>query len=185
MEQTLQESVSTFNRINHGRVVRNGESYVQTEQYIHKRIDDALDEYDDITETNQRARLIRDNIDFLLRRYHGYCVKDRIGAHYRQLGLKHDDITDFEHVLPAAVVRDLLLFKRISIEQAMNPPTCILHRDKHKLLAEIGLASKTPDIWNFWNRYADLDIQVQTHDNTKIDMETWNLGTHYDYFIKN
>ena len=178
----LQESVSSFTRINHGRVIRNGESYVQAKQYIHKRVEDALDEYSDITETNQRARLIRDNIDFLLRRYHNYYIKDRIGGHYRQKDLKHDDPKDFEHVLPAAIVRDLLLFGRISIEQAMNPPTCVLHREQHVALAAAGFASKTPDIWNFWQRYADLNIVIVTHDNQEIDTNSWNLGDHYRHF---
>ena len=179
---TLRESVSSFNSINHGRVIRNGESYVQTESYIREVIESSLTEYSAITETNQRARLIRDNIDFMLRRYHGYCIKDRIGAHYRQVGLRHSDPTDFEHVIPASVIRDLLIYKRISINEAMNPPTCILHRDQHKLLAEQGLASKSHDIWNFWTRYKGLDLELATHDNTKIDKTTWNLGDHYEYF---
>ena len=79
-------------------------------------------------------------------------------------------------------MRDLLLFGRISIEQAMNPPTCLLHREQHQKLAETGMASKTPDIWNFWSRYSDLDIEITTHDNTKIDLNQWNLGDHYEYF---
>lgn len=178
----LQESVSTFRPINHGRVIRNGESYVQAERFIRARLEEAVTEYSTITETNQTARLLRDQIDFLLRRYHNYCIKDRIGAHYRQAGLKHDDPTDFEHVLPASVVRDLLIFGRITVEQAMNPPTCQLHRSQHQALAEAGMASKTPDIWNFWSRYAALDIEIITHDNTKIDTDQWNLGDHYKYF---
>lgn len=180
----LQESVSTFRPINHGRVVRNGESYVQTERFVRARLEEAVKEYSTITETNQTARLIRDNIDFLLRRYHGYCVKDRIGAHYRQKDLKHDDPKDFEHVIPAAIVRDLLIFGRITVTQAMNPPTCLLHRTQHQALAEAGMASKTPDIWNFWNRYKNLDIEVVTHDNTPVDLNTWDLGKHYEYFVK-
>jgi hypothetical protein len=121
-------------------------------------------------------------IDFLLRRYHGYAIKENIGAHYYETGLAHGTRTDFEHVIPAAVVRDLLLFDRMTIDEVLNVPTCRLSAAQHKKLNSTKLGSTTPDIYNFWQRYKDLDITVETHDGTPVDMATWNLGTHYQYF---
>jgi hypothetical protein len=131
---------------------------------------------------DQTARLIRDVMDFLLRRYHGYSIKENIGAHYWEKGLAHNAKTEFEHVIPAAVARDLLLFDRLTIDEALNIPTCQLSREKHKKLNSTKLGSTTPDIYWFWQRYQELGIKIETHDGTEVDTVTWNLDTHYNYF---
>jgi hypothetical protein len=121
-------------------------------------------------------------MDFLLRRYHGYAIKENIGSHYYEKGLARGVKTEFEHVIPAAVARDLLLYDRLSIDEALNIPTCRLSATKHKKLNSTRLGSTTPDIYNFWQRYADLGITVETHDGTAVDMTAWNLDTHYTHF---
>jgi hypothetical protein len=80
------------------------------------------------------------------------------------------------------VARDLLLYDRLTVNEALNIPTCRLSAVKHKKLNSTRLGSTTPDIYWFWQRYQQLGIQIETHDGTKVDMTAWNLETHYTYF---
>jgi hypothetical protein len=134
---------------------------------------------------DQIARLIRDVMDFLLRRYHNYAIKENIGAHYYETGLTHDVKTEFEHVIPAAVARDMLLFDRLTVDEALNIPTCRLSAKNHQKLNSTKLGSTTPDIYWFWQRYQSLNITVETHDGVAVDMATWNLDSHYQHFMSN
>lgn len=178
----LEEAVRNFNPPDYGRVDRDGRAYVATERFVHRGIKICLFLYRKLERLDQTARLLRDTIDFLLRRYHGYAIEGRIKAHYRDASLKPTDKSDFEHVIPAAVLCALLIQGRISIEFAMNPPTCLIRKKDHKLLKKYGYEKRTPDIFWFWLRYKDLNIKIVTHDGTVVDQATWNLGTHYQYF---
>ena len=131
----------------------------------------------------QLLREIRNDIDYYLRRYHEYCIKQRdgMGVHYHEQGADED--TDFEHLIPAARIRDLLLAKAISVSQALNAPTVKLSRSKHSALKDAGWASHTPDMWCPFRRYSQVfSAQFSTHDGTLIDPETWTLSRHFDYF---
>ena len=163
-------------------VKRGGASYDATYRFAHRGIKTMVWMYRRLDAEDQTARLIRDVIDFLLRRYHGYAIKENIGAHYYEKGLAHDAKTEFEHVIPAAVARDLLLFDRLTIDEALNIPTCRLSAKNHKKLNSTKLGSTTPDIYWFWQRYQSLGIQLETHDGTAVDTVTWNLDSHYNYF---
>lgn len=177
------ELLETYRPANYRRVVRDGNGYVQTERITRDRIKKAVAEYSKLTATDQYARLLRDEIDFWLRRYHGYCIKDNIGAHYREKDLSKKDKVDFEHVIPAATIRDMLIQNRITVEQAMNAPTCLLRRRNHTKLKKLGLASRTPNAYRFWTRYQDLSVEIETHDKTSIDQGTWTLEDHYAKFL--
>lgn len=182
----LIERVSGFAQKKPTPVKRGGASYDATHKFCVRGLKLCVWMYKRLSVEDQTARLIRDVIDFLLRRYHGYSIKENIGGHYREQGLAHDAKTEFEHVIPASVARDLLLFERLTIEEALNIPTCQLSKEKHKKLNSTKLGSTTPDIYMFWQRYADLGIKVETHDGTKVDMAKWNLDKHYKYFgVKN
>jgi hypothetical protein len=180
--KTLQERVSGFAQIKPTPVKRGGASYDATYRFCVRGLKLCVWTYRRLKVEDQTARLIRDVMDFLLRRYHGYAIKENIGAHYYEKGLARGVKTEFEHVIPAAVARDLLLYDRLTIDEALNIPTCRLSAVKHKKLNSTKLGSTTPDIYNFWQRYADLGITVETHDGTAVDMTTWHLDTHYDYF---
>jgi len=164
------------------KVSRSGLSYSQTSGFCHQEIARYVTLYKGLDQHDQTARLIRDMIDMLLRRYHGYCIQENLGAHYREQDLVPDIKTDFEHVIPAKVARDCVLTDRMSVSDALNIPTCKLSKVKHQKLKQLGLAYKTPDIFWFWRRYQDLDIQVETRDGTKINMNDWNLDDHYRNF---
>jgi hypothetical protein len=142
-----------------------------------------LAEYHAVKNDQQLLREMRNDIDKYLRRYHEYCIQQRNGmkAHYHEVGA--DEECDFEHLIPAAKVRDLLLAKVITVTQALNVPTVKLSRAKHVLLNEAGWSSATPDMWLQFRRYSQVFSAVfETHDGTAIDPETWTLERHFDYF---
>jgi hypothetical protein len=85
-------------------------------------------------------------------------------------------------VIPASVARDLILFGRLTVDEALNIPTCRLSAAKHKKLNSTKLGSTTPNIYWFWQRYRELGIKLETHDGVAIDVSTWNLDSHYSYF---
>lgn len=180
--KTLMERVSGFAQKKPTPVKRNGASYDATYKFTARGIKIMVMMYRRIKVEDQTARLIRDVIDFLLRRYHGYAIKENIGAHYYEKGLDHKSKTEFEHVIPASVARDLLLYDRLTVDEALNIPTCRLSAKKHKQLNATALGSTTPDIYWFWQRYQSLGIEIETHDGTDVDTATWNLDTHYQYF---
>lgn len=166
----------------HPKVKRSGESYQQTEDFIRAGLERWVNRYRELESHDQTARLIRDEIDDLLRRYHGYCIEENEGAHYQEVGLSPESVVEFEHILPAKVARDALITGRMTIDDALNVPTCDISREKHQELARIGLAKTTPDPYWFWRRYRDLGIRIETRDGTSVDLETWNLDTHYQHF---
>jgi len=180
--QPLKERVDGFAQKKPTPVKRGGASYDATYRFVSRGLRLCVWMYRRLKVEDQTARLIRDVIDFLLRRYHGYAIKENIGAHYYEKGLPHGARTEFEHVIPAAVARDLLLFDRMTIDEALNIPTCRLSAAKHKKLNSTKLGSTTPDIYWFWQRYKDLNINVETHDGTTVDMMCWNLDSHYAHF---
>ena len=180
--KTLLERVGGFAQKKPTPVKRGGSSYDATYKFCVRGLKLCIWSYQRLKVEDEIARLIRDVMDFLLRRYHNYAIKENIGAHYFEKGLPHGAKTDFEHVIPAAVARDLLLFDRLTIDEALNIPTCRLSAAKHKKLNSTKLGSTTPDIYWFWCRYQELGISVETHDGTQVDFSTWNLDSHYDYF---
>jgi hypothetical protein len=178
----VMERVTGFAQKKPTAVKRGGQSYNDTYKFCVRGLKMCVFMYRRLKEEGQTARLIRDVMDFLLRRYHGYAIKENIKAHYYEKGLPHGAKTEFEHVIPASVARDLLLYGRMTIDEALNIPTCRLSAVKHKKLNSTRLGSTTPDIGWFWKRYASLAVEIETHDGTAVDMATWNLQTHYTYF---
>lgn len=165
----------------YSRTPRNAAAYRATYKYCRDRLQNILSLYRESTNDQQTLRLIRDDIDNLLRRYHGYCIKEKIGAHYVEIGA--DKNVDFEHLIPAAKIRDGLIAGVFTIDEALNCPTVKLSRTKHHLLKESGWASNTPDMCLPFRRYSQVfDSQYQTHDGTPVDPETWTLEQHYEYF---
>ena len=178
----LRESLENFQERVYVRTPRNQEAYAATAAYVISNLNRLVDLYHNTKNNEQTYRLIRDDIDSALRRYHGYCIKEKFGAHYREVGVKPDEKIDFEHVIPAAIARDLLLHGFMSITEAMNIPTCMVRRANHKKLNSNKLAKTTPDLNKFWERYSILNIQVETHRGDAVDMATWDLAKHYQYF---
>jgi hypothetical protein len=179
---TLQESITNFREPVYVRVQRSAETYNATATYVQRRLSELVNEYHNNKNDQQTLRLIRDDIDNALRRYHEYCIKQNFGAHYIDPELVGNGI--FEHMVPNSTVRDMLIHGVITAGQACNMPTCKLSKVKDDLLREKGWASRTPDIYNFWIRYTNcFDTQgFATYDGTDVDTGEWTLEKHFSYF---
>jgi hypothetical protein len=179
----LKESLDKFIAPVYGKTQRTSDTYKTVATHCSKHIARLVEEYHAVDNDQQLLREIRNDIDYYLRRYHEYCIQQRDGmkAHYHEIGA--DDECDFEHLIPAARIRDLLLASAISVEQALNAPTVRLSRAKHMALKDAGWASKTPNMWLPFERYTNVfDAKYITHDGTAIDPSTWTLENHYNYF---
>ena len=179
----LKESLDNFTAPVYGKTKRSAETYQTVADYCTRNLTRLVTEYHAVQNDQQLLREIRNDIDYYLRRYHEYCIQQRDGmkAHYHEVGADKD--CDFEHLIPASRIRDLLLASTISVEQALNVPTVRLSRAKHMSLKDAGWASKTPDMWLPFKRYTNVfEATYQTHDGTAIDPLTWTLENHYNYF---
>ena len=179
----LKESLDQFIAPIYGKTQRTPETYRTVAAHCSKHIARLVEEYHAVVNDQQLLREIRNDIDYYLRRYHEYCIQQRDGmkAHYHEVGA--DDDCDFEHLIPAARIRDLLLASTISVEQALNAPTVRLSRSKHHALKDAGWASKTPNMWLPFERYTNVfEASYTTHDGKVIDPLTWTLENHYNYF---
>lgn len=179
----LQESLDNFIAPVYGKTQRTPNTYQTVARHCSHNITRIVGEYRAVMNDQQLLRELRNDLDYYLRRYHEYCIEQRdgMGAHYHEVGA--DAETDFEHLIPAARIRDLLLVDAITVEQALNAPTVVLSRAKHRALKEAGWAAKTPDMWRPFRRYSQVfTAQYETHDGTAIDPETWTLADHYHYF---
>lgn len=179
----LKESLEQFTAPVYGKTQRTPDTYRTVADHCTGHLELLVAEYHSVKNNQQLLREIRNDIDYYLRRYHKYCIEERdgMGAHYHEVGA--DDDTDFEHLIPAARVRDLLLAKVVTVVQALNTPTVKLSRAKHAELKDAGWAAKTPNMWLPFQRYSQVfSATFETHDGTAIDPNTWTLAQHFDYF---
>lgn len=180
----LQESLQRFTAPVYGKTRRTQDTYRTVAVHCTANTQRLVDQYRATKNDQQLLRELRNDIDYYIRRYHEYCIKQRDGmaAHYIERDADQD--TDFEHLIPAARLRDLLIAGAISVEQALNAPTVKLSRHKHEQLKDAGWASHTPDMWLPFRRYSQVfaDAVFETYDGTVIDPETWTLERHYEYF---
>jgi hypothetical protein len=179
----LKESLQQFTAPVYGKTKRTAETYKTVADYCKRNLERLVAEYHAVKNDQQLLREIRNDIDTYLRRYHEYCIKQRdsMAAHYHEQNA--DAETDFEHLIPAARIRDLLLANTITTVQALNAPTVRLSRVKHMMLKDAGWASHTPDMWMPFRRYSQVfDAVFETHDGTRVDPESWTLEQHFNYF---
>jgi hypothetical protein len=161
------------------RVVRSESTYKQTEELLASELTRLLEYYRKL-DGAQSMRLVRDLIDFCLRRFHQYGVKERHGAHYVQDGCCGPQI--FEHLVPQKVLRDLLLHEEISIKYAMHAPTVWISRENNSKLQKSGLISTTNDVVFPFRRYlsAGIDSSFITLRGESIeDLSNWSLHDHF------
>ena len=179
----LKESLEQFTSPVYGKTKRTPETYKTVASYCKRNLVRLVTDYHAVENDQQLLREIRNDIDYYLRRYHEYCIEQRDGmkAHYHEVGA--DDECDFEHLIPAARIRDLLLAGVLTVDQALNAPTVKLSRAKHMALKDAGWASHTPDMWLPFQRYSNVfKAAYQTHDGINVDPNTWTLEKHFEYF---
>jgi hypothetical protein len=179
----LKESLDNFTAPVYTKTRRSAETYQTVASHCYNHLVNLVKEYHTVDNNQQLLREVRNDMDYYLRRYHKYCIEERdsMGAHYHEIGADED--TDFEHLIPAARIRDLLLANVITVTQALNAPTVRLSRAKHAQLKDAGWGSHTPNMWLPFRRYTQVfTAEFQTYDGRLIDPETWTLESHYDYF---
>lgn len=186
--RTLTEEVRKFQTPVYSRVSRSPQTYNTVARRCRIQLELLKAEYHLVVPENefdagQVRREIRNDMDSAMRRYHKYCIKERDGmkAHYHEIGADED--CDFEHLIPAKIIRDMYLFDEIDVDHVLNSPTVRLSRAKHIRLKDTGWDDDTPDTWLPFTRYTNVfDATYQTHDGTVIDPLTWTLEKHYNYF---
>jgi hypothetical protein len=177
--QTLIES---FVKNPYKRVKRDDRAYQQTDDFTKSELSRLLDMYRGYIEEDQTARLTRDAIEHHVRRYHDYCIEGRIGSHYRSIDVDEKDCV-FEHILPANIVVAMLIEGRISINQALNTPTCLISKADDKILHNSGLSKSSPNYWYFFQRYLVLNKQFKTYNGQAIqNLNTFTLEDHFKLF---
>jgi hypothetical protein len=168
-------------------VKRNETAYSQCKEFIEQELERLLTMYrNTVFEEDMRARLIRDFIDFALRRYHGYAIQGSIKSHYNQKGasMASKDCI-FEHVIPAGQVRDMLIDGALTINQALNVPTCRVSRDNNKRLNDLGLHDHNSTPFYPFRRYkaAMGNSTFETYNGqVEVNLDTWSLADHYKQF---
>jgi hypothetical protein len=179
----LQQLVESFSPVAYSRVQRGDQAYKETYDLTVRELDRLVAEYKKLQSVGQTARLIRDSIDHWIRRYHGYAIEGSIGAHYTEVGVDKANCV-FEHVIPAAKVRDMLLQGVLTVKQSLNTPTCLISKRNDEILREEGHVSSSPDYWNFFKRYEMFDeAKFVTYIGEEInDPHAWTLGKHFEYF---
>ena len=184
---TLQENMQDMRARRKNSVKRNDQAYEQALAITTEELHRLLTMYrDTVFMEDMRARLLRDAMDHWIRRYQGYSIQGRIKSHYHQAGVSlASKDTIFEHVIPAAVVRDKLIEGQLTVNQALNVPTCRVARATDAALRGKGLHDNTPDGWFFFQRYltAVPDIGIETYNGQAIqNLDSWTLRDHYNFF---
>lgn len=177
------------------RVQRNDESYKQCHETTAFELERLLDIYKNtVFDEDMRARLYRDYIDRTIRRYHDYAIKGKIKSHYRQrnVSMANED-SIFEHTIPEGVIRDMLIDEVITINQALNSPTCRVSRTHDRMLSDRGLHDNNPEPWFPFRRYVNgmsetvngqlVMPEFETYNGQLItDLNTWSFGNHCSFF---
>ena len=184
---TLQENMQNMRGKKYVNVKRNDKAYDLALTTTTEELERLLDLYrTTIVEDDMRARLLRDSIDHWVRRYHKYAIQGKIKSHYHQRGvsLSAKDCI-FEHVIPASTIRDKLIADELSINQALNVPTCRVSKTVDQALRDHSLHDSTPDGWIYFKRYQIVapNIEIETYHGRVIDnLGTWTLQDHFNLF---
>jgi hypothetical protein len=178
----LKTLIEGFRKKAYKRVQRSEHSYKQTDDFITSELERLLAKYSACLVEDQEARLTRDFIELAVRRYHEYSIAGKIGGHYRQFGVDEKNCI-FEHIIPINSVVAMLIEGRLTINQALNTPTCLIKKEDDVILRESGLGSSSPDHWNFFKRYKVLNSQFKTYNGQIIsNLDSFTLEDHFTLF---
>ena len=178
----LKTLIESYVKRAYKKVQRNDKAYRQTLDITTSELDRLLEMYRGFIDEDQTARLVRDSIDHWIRRYHDYVIRGAIGSHYVAAGIVSGE-TIFEHIIPANIVRDMLIEGRITINQALNAPTCLISKVDDVILRKSGLGSTSPDHWHFFDRYSVLNTTFKTYNGQSItDLHALTLEKHFTFF---
>ena len=192
----LEQVLTSRRAVVRKNVKRNDKAYAGSLETATSELERLVDMYNNtVFEDDIRARFLRDDMEFWIRRYQKYAVQGKIKSHYHQRGvsLSAKD-TIFEHVIPVGEVRDMLIDGTLTINQALNVPTCRVSRAGNAMLNAKGMHDGNKNPWNFFKRYkvgmATVDVkgntilpEFETYNGQVIqDLDTWTLRDHYNFF---
>ena len=179
---SLQKLIESFDEVTHRKIHRTPETYRAIDEWAIEEITRNVHNYHSYNgNLPYTKRLYRDGIDFPLRRYHEYCVKQRYGYHYIQKDLEENGV--FEHMVPLRTIRDMILAGVLTAKQGCNMPTCRISKFNDEKLRLAGLASTTPDIFYFWKRYEScMSENFITYKEDNVNLIR-NLDDHFEYFL--
>jgi hypothetical protein len=165
--------------------VRGAEAYRETTEIASQELTRLVALYH-ASQGRQTLRLLRDSMDHWLRRVHGYSIEGGAGVHYRERVTRNHlppPRTVFEHVIPAAQLRDMLLAGVLTPAEALNPPTCTVTRTTDAHLRRCGAVSVNTTPWHFFRRYASVPgLVIETRHGHTVDLDAWTLEDHYRLF---
>jgi len=178
----LKESLDRFTKADYTKVKRSEATHAESLTIAVTELDRLVNLYKN-DHAPQTARLLRDSMDHWIRRYHGYVIQGGIGAHYSQVGVNLKNCI-FEHVIPAAKVRDMLIQGVLTTAQALNTPTCFISKKNDQLLRKHKRTSSSPNYWNFFERYDIFgdSTKFTTYNGQMIDCGKWTLQDHFNMF---
>lgn len=180
--RNFKELIQSFVKSTPKRVVRNEMSYQQTSDFTIAELERLLTMYNSCIEEDQTARSIRDSMVYHIRHSNDYAIREKFGSHYRQDGVDEHNCT-FEHIMPVNIVVSMLIEGRLTINQALNTPTCLISKDDDVILRERGLGSRTPDNWYFFRRYTVLNSSFKTYNGHVItNFNEYSLEDHFKLF---
>jgi len=183
MPQMLQENFQNFVQSKRPPLVPTRANVEISKEAASKKITQLINEYRGFGSiATADAALNIKLVETILREHHDLAIKAFISAHYRQKGLYTTKGIVFEHVIPVSSLIDLAIKGSASIDFLLYPPTCNITKSSDKLLTNTGWASTTPDPWYFFRRYIPLGIEIETYRGDPVDLETWTVIDHCNYF---
>ena len=84
----LKENLESFIQPVYSKTRRSFDTYDSLKKRCTVKITELAEEYRTIEHNAQALREVRNEIDYYLRRYHNYAIKENIGAHYVEVGLE-------------------------------------------------------------------------------------------------
>lgn len=177
----FKESVNNFTTPKYPKIQRTNDTFAAKTAIAQEQLAHLQARYNSL-QPHEDRRLLRDCIDYWLRRYQGYAVEAELGAHYITAQAKSVGSRYFEHVVPLCRGRDMLINSVLTPIQAMYIPTCFITKEQNDALNKSGRGSHSDDYWLFFSRYDCFADTIMTHDGTVIDPKTWTLADHYKHF---
>jgi hypothetical protein len=175
----LQEGVSKFTTPVYPKTQRTPENFAAKTE-ITKEVLEWLSARYNALGPNEDKRLLRDAIDFQLRRYQGYAHAETVSHYETTKGKASPDV--FEHTIPLCRARDMLIAGIITPIQAMYIPTCMVDKSQDTAIMKAGRGSSSDDYWLFFKRYDCFNDFIMTRDGQIIDPTKWTLADHYKHF---
>jgi hypothetical protein len=77
----------------------------------------------------------------------------------------------------------MMLAGALTVNQALNAPTCLISKANDEVLRRAGHVSTSPSYWHFFDRYSVLNTTFKTYNGQPItNLHDWTLEKHFTFF---